>query len=265
MSDSKDDRVAKALRRRADLTTAGLNLAGTGIEYGPLERPSVLKAQFPNVRYVDHADRDRLIKHYSRNPKFNPDTVPEIDIVTEGAPITHFVRPGTLDYVVALGVLEHVPDFIGWLEANLTILKPGGGIGIGYPDRRYCFDIRRHSSLFSDLVASWLEKRTKPSFRDLCDHYFNVSNVNPAHVWSGECTAENAELIRDHDTALKLMQAWLMRDDYIDCHVWKFSDEECLKVLHQIRDIIGLPFEVKRFVHTARNTSLFYFTLVKSG
>ncbi|MCY7273284.1 MAG: class I SAM-dependent methyltransferase [Phormidesmis sp. CAN_BIN44] len=45
-----------------------------------------------------------------------------------------------LDYVIASHVIEHVPDFIGWLSEVRGILKPGGILSLAIPDKRQCLD-----------------------------------------------------------------------------------------------------------------------------
>jgi SAM-dependent methyltransferase len=129
-----------------------LKLDGEGIEYGPLFRPIIDNNHY-KVRYVDFTDREALVKHYENDPTVDTAAIREIDIVTNGKPVTDFVCTGSLDYVVASHVWEHVPDFLGWLESNLAVLKPGGRIAVAYPDKRYCFDMTRRSSTVADVLA----------------------------------------------------------------------------------------------------------------
>jgi predicted SAM-dependent methyltransferase len=51
-------------------------------------------------------------------------------------------RPGTIDYIVSLHLLEHVTDPVSVVLHWLNILKPGGGLGIVVPDWRYTWDAR---------------------------------------------------------------------------------------------------------------------------
>jgi SAM-dependent methyltransferase len=48
----------------------------------------------------------------------------------------------SLDYIVALHMLEHIGDPIGLIKYWVRLLKPGGGIGIVVPDWRYTWDAR---------------------------------------------------------------------------------------------------------------------------
>lgn len=246
---------------RARRITAELNLSGTGIEYGPLHRPLVPKSIYPDARYVDFETREYLVKKYAEDPQVDTNLIPEIDVVTGGKPISQFLPPHSIDYVVASHVMEHVPDFIGWLEENLVILKPGGRIAVAFPDRRYCFDLKKARTMFSDLVAAWLEKRTQPTFQQQCDQALNSTvPISAEAVWRGETTPENAKLHVERAHGISILKK-RSRTAYIDCHCWKLSDEECLEILTELKHTIPLPYEIVAFSNTRRNDSEFHFTL----
>ena len=248
---------------RSRKITAALHLHGKGLEYGPLHRTLLPKPAF-DVIYADYADRDFLVAHYAGNVNVDPNLIPDIDIVTRGLPITEFVAEQSLDYVVASHVMEHVPDLLGWLESNLRILKPGGRLAVAFPDRRYCFDIKRRSSTVSEIMAAYLEKRTRPSFSQICDHFWNVCKVLPAECWQGKTTAENAEYIHDRKHIVPLLKSKLDSPDYTDCHCWVFIDSEFLDTLDAVRTLANPKFDVVSFYPTQPGTLEFYATLERS-
>lgn len=51
-------------------------------------------------------------------------------------------RPQSIDFIVAVHVLEHVADPVATIRLWLDLLKPGGGIGVVVPDWRYTWDAR---------------------------------------------------------------------------------------------------------------------------
>ncbi len=57
-------------------------------------------------------------------------------------------RNGTIDFIVSLHMLEHMPDPVAVVRHWLDLLKPGGGIGIVVPDWRYSWDSRNDRSVF---------------------------------------------------------------------------------------------------------------------
>jgi predicted SAM-dependent methyltransferase len=57
-------------------------------------------------------------------------------------------KSNSVDYIVALHMLEHVENPIEVINYWLEIVKPGGGIGIVLPDWRYTWDARNdHATL----------------------------------------------------------------------------------------------------------------------
>lgn len=52
-------------------------------------------------------------------------------------------RTESVDFIVALHVLEHEPDPVATVLHWLDVVKPGGGVGIVVPDWRYTWDARR--------------------------------------------------------------------------------------------------------------------------
>lgn len=51
-------------------------------------------------------------------------------------------KPSSIDFIVALHVLEHEPDPVATVRHWLELLKPGGGLGIVVPDWRYTWNAR---------------------------------------------------------------------------------------------------------------------------
>lgn len=252
-----------ALPLRTRKITAALFLHGKGLEYGPLHRTLLPKPTY-DVVYADYADRDHLVAHYADNANVDPKLIPDIDIVTRGSPITEFVEEQSFDYVVASHVMEHVPDLLGWLESNIRILKPGGRLALAFPDKRYCFDIKRLSSAVSEIMAAYLEKRTRPSFYQICDHFWNVCKVLPAECWQGKTTADNAEYIHARKHIMQLLKSKLDSPDYMDCHCWVFSDSEFMATLGALRTYADPKFDVIAFCPTQPGTLEFYVTLEKA-
>jgi SAM-dependent methyltransferase len=242
---------------------SGIDLKSSGIEYGPLHRVIRSRDICPNVRYVDYKTRDQLMAHYAADPNVDVSLIPDIDIVTGGRPITEFVDDESIDFVIASHVMEHVPDFIGWIETNLRLLRPGGRIALAFPDRRFCFDLAKQPTTFHEIVAAYLEKRTQPNFTQICDHIINCRKVTPVEVWNGTLNAENAPPIRAFPTALAQLRTLVAKKEYHDVHCWKFSDSEFMEMILKIKVHLQMPFDLLSFYPTQRNTTEFYAVLLK--
>ena len=195
---------------------SGIDMACSGIEYGPLHRVIMTRAMCPGIRYVDYKPREELVAHYAHDPAVDASLIPEIDIVTGGQLISEFVPEESIDFAIASHVMEHVPDFIGWLEANLRLLRPGGRIALAFPDRRFCFDLAKQPTGFHEVVAAYLEKRTQPNFTQICDHVLNVRKVTPTEVWNGTLTPENAPPVHRTAGAVGLLRGLVRKTAYHD-------------------------------------------------
>lgn len=249
---------------RAWQITAALNLSGEGIEYGPLDKPLLPQPHY-SVSYVDYADRTNLADRYQSNKNRDVDRIQEVDIVTAGKHITEFLAEESIDYVVASHVLEHVPDLLGWLESNLRVLRPGGRIALAFPDKRYCFDLRRNSSGVSDILAAYLEQRTRPTLQQVCDQIWNASRVTAADCWDETTTPANADYIHPRKSALEILRTRAQSEDYYDCHCWVFSDVEFLDAMTSLRNLSAVGYEVVSFLPTKRGRGEFFTTLERAG
>lgn len=81
-------------------------------------------------------------------------------------------KEGSIDYIVALHMLEHVENPIRVIHHWLDVLKPGGGIGIVVPDWRYTWDSRKDSGIFShkwNPTPSLIEKIYREHWDDRAD------------------------------------------------------------------------------------------------
>lgn len=247
------------LTPRAQMITARINLAGQGVEYGPLRARLIPKPGY-DVLYVDYADREYLMKHYAKNPAVDVSLIPEIDIVTGGRSLSEFLGEMSIDYVVASHVMEHVPDFLGWLESNLKLLRVGGRIAVAFPDKRYCFDIKRRPTCASDILCAYLEQRTRPSFQQLCDQYWNACSATAISTWNGTVTPQTAKYIHSRDKAFSLMKSKLNSGDYTDCHCWVFEDFRFVEVVNELRQFSTVGFDIIDFQPTRIDSLEFYVT-----
>src|SRR3954463_2381400 len=120
----------------------------TGLEIGPRVAPLVRKSE-GEIYYVDFADTE-FIKSSQFDPSVRVQDIVDVDIVWNQLPLRQAVGR-EVDYIVASHVVEHVPDFIGWLAELHEALKTGGTLGLAVPDHRFCFDRYRVESGLSEM------------------------------------------------------------------------------------------------------------------
>jgi SAM-dependent methyltransferase len=145
-------------------------LAGDGIEIGAFAwRLRVPPAA--RVRYVDHAAREELIRLYETEFAQTA-TIPETDVVDDAQTLAAFAD-GSLDFVVASHVLEHLEDPVAALRSMLRVLRPGGVAFLILPDARHTFDAARERTTIEHLL---LDHREGPE-RSRRGHYEEWARV----------------------------------------------------------------------------------------
>ena len=124
----------------------GRHLRGRGIEIGALWR------RFPvhpraRVFYLDRSNTLELKAQYAavESKIFRP------DVIGEAAELP--VALGSLDFLIASHVLEHLPFPLAALEAWYHALAPGGVLLLKVPDKRHTFDIRRSRTPLPRLIS----------------------------------------------------------------------------------------------------------------
>lgn len=151
----------------------------SGLEIGALDRPTLSK-RGGDVRYVDHASTEALRAKYAGQglELVDPDRIVSVDYVWAGGPLAAIVPEGELfDYCIAVQVMEHVADPIGWLQSLAEVLRPGGILALALPERSLCFDYRRETTRPSDLIEAYLLKLDRPNIRQVFDHFAFASPI----------------------------------------------------------------------------------------
>jgi len=119
-------------------------LRGSGIEIGALAFPLRVPPGV-RVRRVDRLDRAGLIAANRRTFEFadvDPGGVPEVDVIDDGAVLSRFAD-GSLDFVIANHVLEHIEDPLAALGHWLRVIREDGVLFISLPDAARSYDAPR--------------------------------------------------------------------------------------------------------------------------
>jgi hypothetical protein len=103
---------------------------GRGFEVGALVSPFLPKAG-NDVILVDRIPTDELRAQYAADPNVPADQIAEVDVAFGDGTLEQALRPHAgntvFDYAIASHVIEHVPDFIGWLREIAGRPSPAGG------------------------------------------------------------------------------------------------------------------------------------------
>jgi SAM-dependent methyltransferase len=190
---------------------------GRGIEIGALWRRFPLPRRV-RVWYLDRLNCAELEQHY---PELRAKIL-RPDILAEAAELP--VRPGSLDFLIASHVLEHLPFPLKALRAWYEALAPGGALLLKIPDKRYTFDLRRERTPLRHLI----EENDDSQAFDKRAHYAD---------WVAKVGNQSADSAGFDDAVADLMR----RDYSIHFHVW--IDEDVREILDFTRREWRLDWE----------------------
>lgn len=249
--------------RRARLLD-GLDLAHSiGAEIGALDKPLVTRSD-GTVIYIDHSDAATLRQRYATHANVDVSRI-EVDVVWGTKTLRQAARhslgerfPNSgLDYVVASHVIEHVPDFIGWLHEVREVLKPGGALRLAVPDRRYSLDIRRRETVLVDVLAAWVQQDRRPNVHCLLDFCLHEATVDAEDAWADRLDADALKRGPTHTlhTALLVARDALYNGSYHDVHCWVFTPRTFALLCAELAGHGLVGYACERFHDTERNAN----------
>jgi 2-polyprenyl-3-methyl-5-hydroxy-6-metoxy-1,4-benzoquinol methylase len=135
---------------------------GTGIELGALHAPTQGLPPNSAVLYVDKESRDDLVARFAADPNVAPDSLSPVDVVADARSLPF--QSGSLDFLIANHVIEHLANPLGTLSEWYRCLKDGGHLYMSVPDKRYCFDSGRELTTWAHLLEDM--QRNDDGFSD---------------------------------------------------------------------------------------------------
>lgn len=155
-----------------------------GIEIGPSLRPCAPKKEGYQVEIVDHMDREALIEKYAAMG-LDTSAIEEVDYVWSGTSYTELTgKRDYYDYCIASHVIEHVPDFIGFISDISCMLKDGGILSLAVPDKRFTLDHFRMVTGTGKMVDDHLQPGRLGSVGTLVDYGLHVVRRGDATAWA---------------------------------------------------------------------------------
>ena len=251
---------------RRDKILANLDLKSLeGLEIGALSTPLVQPVE-GNIFFVDHAKTDELKEKYRDHASVDTDYIVEVDAVWGPQTLQECIGVGRkVDYVVASHVIEHVPDFITWLQEIHSILRPGGSVRLAIPDRRYSFDILRFESRPHDVLDAYLRRVRVPMPRLLMEHMSLVREVDCRAAWNGKLDIAGLKRYHLIDAGITLARDTLTHQSYHDCHCWVFTPISFADLCKELAIIDLLGFVCDFHFETVRDTLEFFVSMTPSS
>lgn len=194
-------------------------IRGRGMEIGALNCPYPVPDGV-EVLYSDVLTPEQIDASYpgSKHP----------DIVSNGESFPT-IADGSLDFVIANHVLEHVNDPIGTIAEWHRILKAGGILLMAIPDKRFTFDSGRERTTLAHMISDH-ESDLRPE------------DLNIPHLQDWATHVEHLEEGSDE------WRQWVgsqIREGYsVHNHVWVMED--ILELLDYLRKQHGAAFRIAR-------------------
>jgi predicted SAM-dependent methyltransferase len=141
------------------------------------------------------------------------------DLVADAADLPF--ESGSLDFIIASHVLEHLPFPLAALESWYRLLAPSGGLLLRVPDKRFTFDVKRLRTPLAHLLqehqhresfdkrahfADWVEgvtdyRRESAGFSQELQRLLDIDYSIHYHVWT---TNDLRELLEHTRKGMKL-------------------------------------------------------------
>lgn len=145
-----------------------------GLEIGPSLRPCAPKSKGYHVEIVDWVGRQELVARYAAMG-LDTSKIEEVDYIWDGRPYSEVTgRTNSYDYIIASHVIEHVPDFIGFLRDCSKMLKMNGILSLAVPDKRYTLDHFRMVTTTGKVINDFLQGEKYGSVGALTDYWNHV-------------------------------------------------------------------------------------------
>lgn len=186
----REERALRAARRREEdhfgKMLAGITKEQFGLEIGPSLRPCAPKSKGYHVEIVDFMSRQELIDRYSAMG-LDTSKIEEVDYIWDGHSYTETTgRVSAYDYIIASHVIEHVPDFIGFLRDCSRMLKMNGVLSVAVPDKRYTLDHFRMVTTTGKVINDYLSEDRYGSMGALTDYWNHVVRRKGLTSWPRE-------------------------------------------------------------------------------
>lgn len=248
--------------RRKNQALRHIQISGTlGLEIGPGSSP-ILQPSEANIEFVDHLDREGLIKKYAGDGAIKESLIPNIDYIWGNQTLRQMIGPNKkFDYALASHVIEHVPDLVSWLSEIHEILRPDGILSLVIPDKRFCFDWGRQTSKFSEVLSAYVEGRRRPSAGQILDHFSGVMTNDNLSAWSAEVPMTTVRRTYTDMQGLELAKKAFSDHSYVDVHCWVFVQESLVEILLRLSQLGLLKYEVLELTATNTDDCEFYVTL----
>lgn len=258
-----EDELSTQLLTRQQKVLYHINKNTYGIEIGPSHNPIAPKKEGYKVHIIDHLNREELITKYIGH-NLQLENIEEVDFVWHGQDYATLTGKSKFyDWIIASHVIEHTPDFIGFLLNCDSILKDDGIISLVVPDKRFCFDHFRPITGLSKIIDAHYMKQTIHTPGSVAEYFLNTITSGGKIAWEPNFLGDYA-FITSLESTQNMMERSINSQEYIDVHAWCFTPHSFRLMIDDLYNLGLIPFREVSFFPTT-NTCEFYVILGRQG
>jgi hypothetical protein len=170
-------------------------LRGHGIEIGAMHLPLPVPQQ-ARVTYVDRLPVEKLREHYEA---LTDQQLTPVDVVGSAEDLSAFAT-GSLDFVIANHLIEHLEDAITAIKEFHRVLRAHGLLFMCVPDARVTFDRLRPLTPTEHILAEADE--------DLVQKLLDMEYSIHFHVWNADTFLDFFQTVcREEELTLDVLDA----------------------------------------------------------
>lgn len=234
---------------RRDKVFRWLKKDGLGVEIGPSHNPLAPKKEGYKVHIIDHMSREGLVAKY-KDHKVNLKNIEDVDFVWKGESYAELIgKRQFYDWIIASHVIEHTPDFIGFLKDCDSLLKDDGVLSLVVPDKRFCFDRFRPITGIARVIDSHLQKNVIHTPGVAAEYFLNVVSKGGHIAWDRHHRADY-KFVHTIDHARDAIDQIRTKGSYYDVHAWCFTPHSFRLLIHDLRDLGLTAFKEVGFFET---------------
>lgn len=222
-----------------------IKLADNGLpclEIGPFDSPLLSGA---HIEYFDVLSQDDL-QFRARQHGRDPDRVPFIHYVSELGKLDVITKK--FNSVISSHVIEHQPDLVRHLQSVERILDNNGKYYLIIPDKRYCFDSNLAESNLAQVLAAFVETRTKHTLESVLEHRCLTTHNNPyLHLFGMHGELDFNNLGNQFQSAI---DEFALSDAYLDVHAWYFTPKSFCMIIHGLNVLSLVTLKVEMVYRT---------------
>lgn len=237
------------------------------LELGPLHRPIVSKKEIADVKYIDYQSTEALRESNKDNPQVKIEDIVDLDYIwTPGKSLKDVIGDMYFDKIVASQVVEHVPNTIGWLRELFNVVRGGGTIVLGVPDKRYTFDAYRTETSVADLLDYYFNNESIPTTKQIYDCLSLAVKLDDIST-EVDCSVpiEQRELLYTKAEALNFASFAYFHQKYLDMHCTVWTPASFKNCMMELNDLDVLPNQTEIIEIPEASSFVVYLTKTKQG